>query len=187
MVVKVTLGHNSPLRKNGFSQIVLTLNYCKKKCLLLLPLIMVLEGCAITPDKTAQQAKGVTVCDSYLIMSMCVRDLDGDGTVDMVYFTDTNEAFMYQEGKQGLVAEVMPFHRCAVPLVEGMQATTNRILDRGDLSLVEEMTIARDLLSNYIAAKPAIDACNAQFGDVIDDDGEPEADFSQFEEDWDLE
>jgi len=166
---------------------VLILNYCKKKCLLLLVLIAALEGCAITPDKTAQQTKGVTVCDSYLILSMCVQDLDGDGTVDIVYFTDTNEAFMYQEGKQDLVAEVMPFHRCAVPLDEGMQTTTNRILDRGDLSLIEEMSIAKDLLSNYIAAKPTIDACNAKFEDVSDDDREPEADFSQFEEDWDLE
>lgn len=149
-------------------------------------MIAVLEGCAITPDKTAQEAKGVTVCDSYLILSMCVQDLDGDRTVDMVYFTDTNEAFMYQEGKQDLVAGVMPFHRCAVPLDTGMQATTNRILDRGDLSLVEEMSITKDLISNYVAAKPTIDACNAKFEAVAGDDGEPEVEFSEFEDDWDL-
>jgi len=149
--------------------------------------IAVLEGCAITPDKTTQQAMGVTVCDSYLILSMCVQDLDGDGTVDMVYFLDTNEAFMYQDGKQDLVGEVMPFHRCAVPLNEGMQATTNRILDRADLSLVEEMSITKELLSNYVVAKPAIEACNAKFEVATGDGGQPEADFSEFEEDWVLE
>ena len=64
--------------------------------------IAVLEGCAITPDKTTQQAMGVTVCDSYLIMTMCVQDLHGDGSVDMIYFTDTNEVFMYQDGKHSI-------------------------------------------------------------------------------------
>ena len=73
---------------------------------------------------------------------------------------------MYQDGKQDSVAEVMPFHRCAVPLDEGMQATTNRILNRSDLSLGEEMSITRELISNYVAAKPTIDACNAQFEDA---------------------
>jgi hypothetical protein len=149
--------------------------------------ITALQGCAITPDTTTHQAKGVTVCDSYLILSMCVQDLDGDATVDMVYFTDTKEAFMYQEGRQDLVGEVMPFHRCAVPLSEDMQATTNRILDRADLTLVEEASITKELIANYVAAKPTIDACNARFEDAADYGGEPETDFSQFEEDWDLE
>ncbi|MEP4147621.1 MAG: hypothetical protein ABJL54_10390 [Halioglobus sp.] len=149
--------------------------------------ILALEGCAIAPDKTTQQGKGVAVCDSYLILSMCVQDLDWDGTVDVVYFTDTKEAFMYQGGKQDLVGEVMPFHRCAVELNKGMQATTNRILDRADLSLVEEVSITKELISNYVASKPAIDACNAKFETATGDGGEPETDFSQFEESWDLE
>ncbi len=149
--------------------------------------VAILPGCAITPDKMTQQAKGVTVCDSYLVLSMCVQDLDGDDTVDIVYFTDTAEVFMYQEGKQGLVGELMAFHRCAVPLDEGMQATTDRILDRAELSLVEEVTITKELISNYAAAKPTIDACNSAFEATDGDDRQSEADFSQFEEDWDLE
>lgn len=147
----------------------------------------ILQGCAITPDKTSPQAKGVTVCDSYLVLDMCVQDLDGDDTVDMVYFIDTAEVFMYQEGKQDLVGEVMSFHRCSVPLNEGMQSTTNRILDRAELSLVEEVNITKELISNYVAAKPTIDACNAKFEAADGDDQSPEAEFSKFEEDWDLE
>ena len=99
------------------------------KQLTTLALLLMLQACAITPDIGTQQVKGVTVCDTYLLFSMCVQDIDGDDTVDMVYFTDTKEAFMYQEGKQALVGKVLPFHRCAVPLDTGMQATTNRLLE----------------------------------------------------------
>ena len=154
------------------------------KQLATLALLLMLQACAITPDIDSQQAKGMTVCDTYLLFSMCVQDIDGDNTVDMVYFTDTKEAFMYQEGKQALVGRVMPFHRCAVPLDTGMQATTNRLLERDTLSLTEEISITKELIVNYASAKPAIDACNARFEDAEGDREQQTSDFSQFEEDW---
>lgn len=118
---------------------------------------------------------------------MCVQDLQGDGVVDLIYFTDTKEIFMYQNGKRDSVAEVMPFHRCAVPLDAGMQATTNRILNRENLSLTEELSITVELITNYLAAKPSIDACNARFEGNSDEADLPPEGFSQFEEDWDAE
>lgn len=114
---------------------------------------------------------------------MCVQDLQGDGIVDLIYFTDTKEIFMYQNGKRGSVARAMPFHRCAVPLDEGMQSTTNRILKQEDLSLAEELSITLELIANYVAAKPSIDACNARFEDSTDEADLPPGGFSQFEED----
>ena len=125
--------------------------------------LLFLVGCSSTGP--IRDGKGVTICDSYVIFDMCVRDLTGDNTVDMVYFSDTNEIFMYQAGRKDLVGEVMAFHQCAVPLNEGMQATTNRILDRENLSLSEEIAITKGLVSNYMAAKPRIDACNASFAE----------------------
>jgi hypothetical protein len=110
-----------------------------------------------------------------------------DGVVDLIYFTDTEEIFMYRSGKRDLVAQVMPFHRCAVPLDAGMQTTTNRILNREDLSLTEELSITMELITNYLAAKPSIDACNARFEDNSDKADVPPEGFSQFEEDWDAE
>ena len=62
----------------------------------LVAVVLVLAGCAQTPSVVPQQAAGKTVCDTYLIQSMCVQDLQGDGVVDMIYFTDTKEIFMYQ-------------------------------------------------------------------------------------------
>ena len=114
-----------------------------------------------------------------------MQDVSGDDTVDMIYFTDTNEIFMYQEGRRSAVAKFMPFHRCAVPLNEGMQATTNRILNRSDLSLGEEIEITRLLISNYIAARPAIDACNEKFEDEVEEGAVAESEFSEFESEWD--
>ena len=116
-----------------------------------------------------------------------MQDLQGDGVVDLIYFTDTEEIFMYQNGKRDLVAEVMPFHRCAVTLDAGMQATTNRILNRENLSIAEELSITMELITNYLAAKPSIDACNAQFEDNGNEADSPSEGFSQFEEDWDPE
>jgi hypothetical protein len=149
--------------------------------------VLMLAGCVQTPSIVPRQAVGKTVCDTYLIQSMCVQDLQGDGVVDLIYFTDTKEIFMYQNGERDSVAEVMPFHRCAVPLDAGMQATTNRILNRENLSLTEELSITVELITNYLAAKPSIDACNVRFEGNSDEADLPPEGFSQFEEDWDAE
>jgi len=154
------------------------------KYLAILLLIGLLGGCAVAPDRSSQHTKGVTVCDSYLVLSMCLQDFDGDNTVDLIFFTDTKEIFMYQEGKQDLVGEVMPFHRCAVPLNADMQTTTNRILKREALSFAEEIGITKALIASYVSAKPTIDACNAEFEDNVSTNKQPEVDFSQFEDDW---
>lgn len=149
-------------------------------------LVVVLAGCVSNaPRRNPEHSSARTVCDSYIILSMCVEDVVGDNTVDLVYFTDTNEVFMYQEGRRDVVPEHMAFHRCAVPLNEGMQATTNRILQRENLSLTEEIDITRLLIANYAAAKPTIDACNAKFEDGAAGDADPEDTFSDYERDWD--
>ena len=153
---------------------------------MLLAVVLVLAGCAQTASIGQPQAAGKTVCDTYLIQGMCVRDLQGDGVVDLIYFTDTKEIFMYRSGKRDAVVEVMPLHRCAVPLDAGMQATTDRILNRDDLSLTEELSITMELIANYLAARPSIDACNARFEDNSDEADPPPEGFSQFEEDWDV-
>lgn len=148
--------------------------------------MILLAGCSSTQPVTPGQAQGKIVCDSYLVLDMCVRDLQGDGSVDLIYFSDTNEIFMYQDGMKHEVGQVMPFHRCAVPLDTGMQATTDRILHRQDMSLGEELSIARELIANYVAAKPEIDACNARY-ERNDTASREEAEFLSDDADWDEE
>ncbi|MFT4521044.1 MAG: hypothetical protein ACI9JM_003455 [Halioglobus sp.] len=143
-------------------------------------LCVLLAACVAAPESTSIPGKGKTICDTYLFMSMCVQDVSGDDTVDMVYFTDTLEIFMYQAGREDAVVEVMPFHRCAVPLDEKMQDTTNRILARVDMKISEEIAITRELIDNYLTAKPEIDACNAGFEDA----SEPRREFLFEDEEW---
>ena len=149
---------------------------------LVLVLAAFLAACSTTPEQTVVHPKARLVCDSYLVLDMCVQDLVGDGTVDLIYFSDTMEIFMYQEDRLEQVSTVMPLHRCAVPLNPGMQATTNRILERENLTFTEELGVTKELLRNYVAAKPSIDECNARF--EAESPSEPEEEFFMDEDDW---
>jgi hypothetical protein len=151
---------------------------------LLAILVLLMAGCTSDPAIQPADVSGKTVCDSYIVLDMCVEDLVGDGSVDMVYFSDTNEIFMYRDGMKTAVADEMPFHRCAVPLNPGMQSITNRILMRDKLSMTEELGIKRDLLTNFIAAKPEIDACNARFDRNAGTDIAREEEFYMGDSDW---
>lgn len=153
----------------------------RHSCLWLIFLVL-LGSCSSSPNLEPVADKGKIVCDSYIVLDMCVRDLIGDGTVDMIYFTDTREIFMYREGMKETVAKVMSFHQCAVVLSAGMQATTDSILNRENLTLTQELSITKDLISNYFAAKSEIDACNATFDAEKGLVSEPAEDF--YIEEW---
>ena len=84
-----------------------------------------------------------------------------------------------------MVANVLPFHQCAVPLPDSMQKISNRILFRENLSFNDELGIKKDLLFAYLAAKPGIDACNESFEDKKGDPQEPEDPFFIEESEWD--
>ncbi|MEH6557302.1 MAG: hypothetical protein V7459_13105 [Oceanicoccus sp.] len=148
-------------------------------------IVLALGGCAIESGIQPQKDQGKIICDSYLVLDMCVRDYLDDGIVDMIYFSDTDEIFMYREGMKDFVASVMPLHLCAVPLSDGMQAITNRILDRQDLSLSSEIDIARQLIANYMAAKPEIDACHARHAKKGDVYSPAEDEFFDGDDEWD--
>lgn len=145
--------------------------------------VLVLAGCGSSPAIKPESAAGKIVCDSYIILDMCVRDLVGDGQADMIYFSDTREIFMYRAGMQDQVVSVMPLHRCAVPLDAEMQQINNRILERENLSLSQELGIKRQLIANFLAAKPEIDACNARFEDP-DVTAAKEEEFFMGDEEW---
>ena len=74
-----------------------------------LAILLSLAGCASSPPGEQQSTKGKTVCDSYIVLHMCVQDYVGDGIVDLIYFSDTNEIFMYKESQKEAVTNVMPF------------------------------------------------------------------------------
>jgi len=63
-----------------------------------------------------------------------------------------------------------------------MQSITNRILGRKDMNFREEISITKDLIANFVAAKPEIDACNASF--ESEDATEEEEKFFMGDADW---
>lgn len=146
--------------------------------------LLFLVACTGGPTPRDEPEVGKIVCDSFIILDMCVRDLGGDETVDLIYFTDTREIFMYQEGMKEVVAAIMPFHQCAVPLSPGMQETTNRLLQRDSMSLTQQLGVKRELIANYMAAKSEIDACNESFNTSSGAEQEPEEEFYIDESDW---
>lgn len=150
-----------------------------------LAILLSLAGCASSPPDEQQSTKGKTVCDSYIVLHMCVQDYVGDGIVDLIYFSDTHEIFMYRESQKEVVATVMPFHQCAVSLPDPMQKISNRILFRENLSFNEELSIKKDLLFAYLEAKPGIDACNESFEDKKAGEEAPEDPFFIEESEWD--
>ncbi len=151
---------------------------------LLLGTVLFLAACAVGPTVQKDGARGKTVCDSYIVLHMCVQDFIGDGVVDLIYFSDTNEIFMYRVGMKETVAPAMPFHQCVVPLSAEMQAISDRILFRDKLSFSEEIAIKKDLLFAYLSAKPEIDTCNTSFEKGRTHD-ELQDDFFIEESEWD--
>ena len=151
---------------------------------LAITLTLLLAGCTAGPFIKKEGTKGKTVCDSYIVLHMCVQDYVGDGIVDMIYFSDTDEIFMYRKGMRDIVAPAMPFHQCVVPLSPEMQDISNRILFRENLSFGEELAIKKDLLFAYLAAKPGIDACNASFEEKLPSGEQQAEEFFIDESEW---
>ncbi|MBE9539387.1 MAG: hypothetical protein IMF06_09915 [Proteobacteria bacterium] len=148
-------------------------------------MLILLAGCASGPTVMEGDTAGKTVCDSYIVLHMCVRDYTGDGVVDMIYFSDTYEIFMYRVGMKNIVAAAMPFHQCVVPLSAAMQDISNRILFREGLSFGEELEIKKDLLFAYLAAKPEIDVCNKSFEVKNSGEEQQSEEFFIEESEWD--
>jgi hypothetical protein len=151
----------------------------KQRQRLLWPLAVValLSACASTnPTRaiTNPEPSGRLACDSFFIYEMCVQDMSGDGRVDLMYFSDTNEIFMYRDGMADQVSTVLPLHRCAIPMDGNTVDYSSRLLYSDDLTLVAEMDVKGKLLANYLAAKPAVDACYAQNDAVSEAFGEEE-------------
>lgn len=100
-------------------------------------------------------------CDNFMIYDMCARDANRDGVVDHVYFTDTNEIFMYRQGMDERIPRGLDMHRCAQEMDEDLVATTSKLffID-DDTSYLEKQDIRGAMMIKYIAYMPRVSACN---------------------------
>ena len=100
-------------------------------------------------------------CDNFLIYDMCARDTNRDGVVEVVYFTDTREVFMYHPESEGNYPSDLGLHRCAMPMDEEVVATTNRVFYVDDsTTFLEKQDIKGAMMLKYVAFMPEVMACN---------------------------
>jgi len=100
-------------------------------------------------------------CDNFLIYDMCARDTNHDGVVEVVYFTDTKEVFMYHPESKGNYPSDLGLHRCATMMDEELVATTNRVFYVDDSTpFLERQDIKGAMMLKYVANMPEITACN---------------------------
>ena len=100
-------------------------------------------------------------CDNFLIYDMCARDTNRDGVVEVVYFTDTREVFMYHPESEGNYPRELGLHRCAMPMDEEVVATTNRVFYVDDsTTFLEKQDIKGAMMLKYVAFMPEVTACN---------------------------
>ena len=104
-------------------------------------------------------------CDNFLIYDMCARDTDRDGVVEVVYFTDTREVFMYHPESEGNYPSDLGLHRCAMPMDEEVVAATNRVFYVDDsTTFLEKQDIKGAMMLKYVAFMPEVTACNLRAG-----------------------
>jgi hypothetical protein len=100
-------------------------------------------------------------CDNFLIYDMCARDVNRDGVVDVVYFTDTKEVFMYHPDREGNLPNDLGVHRCVMPMDEDIVATTNRVFYVDESTpFLEKQDIKGAMMVKYVANLPEVTACN---------------------------
>ena len=136
------------------------INRLSSSLVLLIPLL--LASCSSSDIAEVRPATS-EYCDNFLVYDMCARDTNRDGVVDVVYFTDTDEVFMYREGMEGLFPRNLEVHQCAQPMDEDLVATTSRLFFINDeTSFLETQDIKGSMMIKYISYMPRVSACNMQ-------------------------
>lgn len=120
---------------------------------------LLLTSCSSLPDGV--RPVNTEYCDNFLIYDMCARDVNRDGVVDVVYFTDTKEVFMYHPDREGDLPNDLGVHRCVMPMDEDIVATTNRVFYVDESTpFLEKQDIKGAMMVKYVANLPEVTACN---------------------------
>lgn len=120
-----------------------------------------LVGCAPQPRTDLPQTD--LYCDTYLIYEMCVKDVDRDGLVDLMYFDDTREIFMVSKSYKGYREAELSDHRCLQLMDQKMQSISSRLLrTTEDTGYLQRMKIQNRLLMAYASYLPVINQCMGQ-------------------------
>lgn len=140
----------------------------------LLPLFL-LAGCASSLDMSSPVSD--FYCDNFLVYEMCAQDLNKDGEVELVFFTDTNEVFLYRGGTEPVLSGALSMHRCAQPMNEDIIRNTSRLFYISDeTTYLERSDIRGSLMMSYVSFLPRLAGCS-ETQQVVSDQPADEFDF----------
>ncbi len=129
------------------------------RTILILISLLILASCGSLPE--GELPTNALYCDNYLMYDMCAQDQDRDGIVDFVYFTDTEEIFMFRDGVQEGYSGDLGIHRCMQIMDESLVTTTSRVFYvDDDTSFLERQDIKGAMMVKYISYMPEVTACN---------------------------
>jgi len=119
---------------------------------------------ACSSNKQALPQDSQVFCDHYFIYSMCVKDLTGNGEVDIMYFADTNETFMFWRDTANFIPDDYPFHKCVQLGDESLRTISSRLLqvnnNLDDSPEIEASRIKTQLLLSYSRYSTRVNRCH---------------------------
>jgi len=146
----------------------------QKLYIAILPLIL-LAGCSSSLDMSRPVSDNY--CDNFLIYEMCAQDLDRDGQVELVYFTDTSEVFLYRDDSNSNLPGTLSMHRCAQPMNEEIVRNTSRLFYISeDTTYFERSDIRGSLMLSYVSFLPRVAGCS-ETQKVVSEDPDDEFGF----------
>ena len=121
--------------------------------------VLFLAACGSLPEGV--QPANSEYCDNFLVYDMCARDMSGNGIVDVVYFMDTEQVFMFHPSTENDLPNDLGVHRCAMAMDDELIATTSRLffIDE-ETGFLEKQDIRGAMLLKYMAYLPEVSACN---------------------------
>lgn len=135
---------------------------------LLVPLLLLAACAGTTPPAVVTQGPipvSTLYCDSFLIYDMCAQDLDQDGVVELVYFADTSEVFLWRGDSHEHLPDNLAMHRCAQQMDDDVVNTTSLLFYIDDeTDYLERVDIKSSLMFSYVNYMPRVMRCNAQYG-----------------------
>ncbi|MFM1895311.1 MAG: hypothetical protein RLZZ385_385 [Pseudomonadota bacterium] len=121
-----------------------------------------LSACLSSPQ--FQQPVSHLFCDNFLVYDMCAQDTDRDGTVELIYFSDTHDVFLYREGTQHQLPDGLAMHRCALPMDDDIVRNASQLFHIDDRTpYIQRVDIKSALMFSYVGYMPRVSKCNAQY------------------------
>lgn len=150
-----------------------------KECLALAGTVAV-AACSTAPVQQSSIPHREVFCENWLIYDMCVEDIDADGRVDMMYFSDTNEVFFYDVRTLERTAEIRRVHPCAQAMDQPILDVGSELLQVNDQTpLMSRLAIKRRLMAEQFRYMPRVSACNREY--ELTEQGGAGENFGEFE------